>query len=43
MDSSRGSIKVKDLNFYYGPQHMLKNISLTVEPNQIVAMIGHSP
>jgi phosphate transport system ATP-binding protein len=38
----KGSIKVKDLNFYYGAQHALKNISLTVEPHQIVAMIGPS-
>ena len=38
----KGSIQVKNLNFYYGAQHMLKNISLTVEPNQIVAMIGPS-
>ena len=38
----KGSIQVKDLNFYYGAQHMLKNISMTVEPHQIVAMIGPS-
>ncbi len=42
MNSLRGSIKVKDLNFYYGDNHALKNISLTVEPRQIVAMIGPS-
>src|SRR5882757_11079261 len=40
--SSRGSIRVKNLNFYYGAQHALKNISMTVEPRQIVAMIGPS-
>ena len=38
----KGSIQVKDLNFYYGAIHMLKNISMTVEPHQIVAMIGPS-
>jgi len=38
----KGSIKVKDLNFYYGDNHALKNISLIVEPRQIVAMIGPS-
>ena len=38
----KGSIQVKDLNFYYGAQHMLKNVSMTVEANQIVAMIGPS-
>src|SRR5271170_5993506 len=42
MSSARGSIKVKDLNFYYGTQHALKNISMTVEPHKIVAMIGPS-
>jgi phosphate transport system ATP-binding protein len=38
----KGNIKVKDLNFYYGTLHALKNISLIVEPRQIVAMIGPS-
>src|ERR1700691_2555298 len=38
----KGSIKVKDLNFYYGAQHALKNISMDVEPHKIVAMIGPS-
>jgi phosphate transport system ATP-binding protein len=38
----KGNIKVKDLNFYYGSLHALKNISLNVEPRQIVAMIGPS-
>jgi phosphate transport system ATP-binding protein len=42
MNATRGTIQVKDLNFYYGTNHMLKNISLTVEPNTIVAMIGPS-
>ena len=42
MNASRGCIKVKDLNFYYGPLHVLKNISMTIEPHQIVAMIGPS-
>ncbi len=38
----KGSIQVKNLNFYYGTQHPLINISMTVEPHQIVAMIGPS-
>jgi len=42
MNASRGCIKDKDLNFYYGPLHVLKNISMTIEPHQIVAMIGPS-
>jgi len=39
---TRGNIKVKDLNFYYGAQHALKNVSITIDPHQIVAMIGPS-
>jgi phosphate transport system ATP-binding protein len=42
MDSLIGSIRVKNLNFYYGTNHALKDISMTVEPRQIVAMIGPS-
>src|SRR5476649_2137850 len=38
----KASIKIKDLNLYYGELHALKNISMTVEPHQIVAMIGPS-
>jgi phosphate transport system ATP-binding protein len=38
----KGSIQVKDLNFYYGAHQALKNISMTIEPHQIVAMIGPS-
>ncbi|MDE1921580.1 MAG: phosphate ABC transporter ATP-binding protein [Candidatus Omnitrophica bacterium] len=41
MDST-GRIEVKDLNFYYGTHQALKNISITVEPHQVVAMIGPS-
>ncbi len=40
--NQQGSIKVKNLNFYYGEQQALKNISMTVDPRQIVAMIGPS-
>ena len=42
MSSLRGSIKVKNLDFYYGEHQALKNISMTVEPRQVVAMIGPS-
>ncbi len=38
----KGSIQVKDLNFYYGDHQALKNITITIEPHQIVAMIGPS-
>jgi phosphate transport system ATP-binding protein len=42
MNDLLGSIKVKNLNFYYGSVQALKNISMSVEPHQIVAMIGPS-
>ena len=42
MSSSGGYIKVKDLNVHYGSLHALKNVSMTIDPHQIVAMIGPS-
>ncbi len=39
---SKGTITVKDLNFYYGSNKALKNISLTIQPKQVTAMIGPS-
>ena len=35
-------IEVKDINFYYGGFHVLKNISMEVEQNKVVAFIGPS-
>lgn len=35
-------IKVRDLNFYYGKFHALKNISLDIARNQVTAFIGPS-
>jgi len=35
-------IEAKDINFYYGDFHALKNISLTVEKNKVTAFIGPS-
>ena len=35
-------IEVKDVNFSYGDFHALKNISMTVEQNKVVAFIGPS-
>jgi phosphate transport system ATP-binding protein len=34
--------EVKALNFYYGPVHALKNISLTITEKQVTALIGPS-
>lgn len=39
---SKGTITVKGLNFYYGPNKALKNISLDIQPRQVTAMIGPS-
>lgn len=35
-------LEVKDLNAYFDQFHAVKNISLTVEPNDILALIGPS-
>ncbi|MFZ0387639.1 MAG: phosphate ABC transporter ATP-binding protein PstB [Solirubrobacteraceae bacterium] len=36
------SITIKDLNAYYGEQHVIKGISLEFPPNQVTALIGPS-
>ncbi|HOJ85348.1 MAG TPA: phosphate ABC transporter ATP-binding protein PstB [Elusimicrobiales bacterium] len=35
-------IKVKDLNFYYGPKQTLKNISMDIYEKKVTAIIGPS-
>ncbi len=35
-------IEVKEVNFYYGDFHALKNISMDIESNSVVAFIGPS-
>lgn len=35
-------IQVKNLNFYYGNFHALKNINLDIEENKVTALIGPS-
>lgn len=41
-DIANSKIKVRDLNFYYGKFHALKNISLDIEKNKVTAFIGPS-
>jgi phosphate transport system ATP-binding protein len=36
------AIQIRDLDFYYGSKHVLKNVSLDVPENQVVAFIGPS-
>jgi phosphate transport system ATP-binding protein len=38
----RAKVSVRDLNFYYGEHHALKNVSLTLGANQVTAFIGPS-
>ena len=38
----RAKIKVKNLNFYYGKFHALKNVNLEIPDNQVTAFIGPS-
>jgi phosphate transport system ATP-binding protein len=33
---------VKDMNLYYGDFHAVKDVSMTIEPNQVTALIGSS-
>jgi phosphate transport system ATP-binding protein len=39
---ARAKITVRDLNFYYGEHHALKNISLALGANRVTAFIGPS-
>ncbi|WP_407936357.1 phosphate ABC transporter ATP-binding protein PstB [Limnobaculum parvum] len=41
-NSTDSKIQVRDLNFYYGKFHALKNISLDIAKNQVTAFIGPS-
>src|SRR5690606_26329468 len=44
MDKSPGRIKieVKDLNFYYGKFHALRNVTMPIQENRVTAFIGPS-
>jgi len=39
---ARAKVSVRDLNFYYGEHHALKNINLTLGANRVTAFIGPS-
>lgn len=39
---NNSKISVRDLNFYYGKFHALKNINLDIEKNKVTAFIGPS-
>jgi len=41
-ETSTSKIQVRDLNFYYGKFHALKNITLDIAQNQVTAFIGPS-
>ena len=41
-DNAGNKIQVRDLNFYYGKFHALKNISLDIAKNKVTAFIGPS-
>ena len=42
VETTPDKIQVRDLNFYYGKFHALKNISLDIAKNQVTAFIGPS-
>ena len=39
---SQNVLEIRDLNFYYGSFHSLKNINLDIKENTITAFIGPS-
>ena len=39
---ARAKVSVRDLNFYYGEHHALKNINLALGANRVTAFIGPS-
>ena len=41
-DAAQFKLGIRDLNFYYGSFHALKNISLDIEAHQVTAFIGPS-
>ncbi len=41
-DKLKGTIKIEDLNLFYGDRHALKNINITIPKNKITAIIGPS-
>ena len=41
-DTTPSKIRIKDLNFYYGKFHALKNISLEIPEKKVTAFIGPS-
>lgn len=41
-EQSHVAVQVKDLNFYYGNFHALKNITMNISEKQITALIGPS-
>jgi len=38
----RPKIRVQDLNFWYGPTHVLKHVSMDIAANRVTALIGPS-
>ena len=35
-------MRVEDIHTYYGPSHVLQGVSLAIEPNEVVAVIGRN-
>src|SRR5690348_3470467 len=36
------TVEVRDVNLYYGDFHAVKDVSMTIEPNKVTALIGSS-
>ena len=37
-----GKIEIKNLSFSYGKKEVLKNVNLSIKPNDTVGIVGHS-
>ena len=40
--ADRIKLEVKDLNFYYGKFHAIKNVNMSIQENKVTAFIGPS-
>lgn len=42
LDSIEGRIELKDAGFRYGNRAVIKNLNLTIEPGEMIGLVGHS-
>jgi phosphate transport system ATP-binding protein len=42
VETAAKRVEISDLNLYYGAFHAVKDVSITIEPNKVTALIGSS-